>query len=505
MSISEVAEDNVLLRTKGVGKAFPGVIALDDVSIAVHRGEVHGLVGKNGAGKSTLIKIISGIYAPDAGQVYFDGAEYSTISPSEAHSLGIQVVPQEQQFQPYLTVAENFFVGNWPTTRTGLVDIREMRARTKEALDELQVDISTEALAGELPLVQRQILAVAKAIFSKAKLIILDEPTPPLTLAEVELLFRYVRELASRGTTFIYISHYMNEIFDVCDRVSVLRNGKLIHTGSTSELSAPQLVEHMIGKAISYQPKRRVTIGDVALRAEQLSSEGRFYDVNLSLRQGEIVGLTGLLGCGSHELAKALCGIVPISGGHIEVAGNLVEIKSPEGALREGIALIPEDRRKLGLILNMPIHSNINLSVLKRLVNRFGFIRNSLAMERARHYVSILGIATPSLSQEVKFLSGGNQQKVVVARLLNAEPRILVMLDPTAGIDVEAKAEIHKLMGRLVDDGLSILFLSSDINEMIDISDRILVMYQGQIVTEYEGHEASRHKILVASEGMMEA
>ena len=505
MSPSVIEQDGVLLEAHGIGKTFPGVVALDDVSIMVHRGEVHGLVGKNGAGKSTLIKIISGIYAPDAGRVCFDGVEYGTISPGEARSLGIQVVPQEQQFQPYLTVAENFFVGNWPKTPAGLVDVREMHARTKEALAQLQVDISTEALAGELPLVQRQILAIAKAIFSKAKLIILDEPTPSLTQAEVELLFRYVRELASRGTTFVYISHYLNEIFEVCDSVSVLRNGKLVHSGSTSELTAPQLVEHMIGKAIDHQQsKRHVTLGDDVLTTEGLTSPGRFYDVNLSLRKGEVVGLAGLLGCGSHELAKALCGLAPISSGRMEVIGKSVEITSPEVALREGIAFLPEDRRELGLILNMPVHANINLSVLKRLVNRFGLIRDSSAMEKARRYVSMLRIATPSLSQEVRFLSGGNQQKVVVARLLNAAPRILVMLDPTAGIDVEAKAEIHKLMGRLADDGLSILFLSSDINEMIEISDRILVMHQGRIVAEYDHQEASRRKILVASEGMME-
>lgn len=504
MSTVEIAGDDIILATKNICKEFPGVIALENVSVTVHRGEVHGLVGKNGAGKSTLIKIISGVYEPDTGSVWFNGTEYSTISPGEGHSLGIQVVPQEQQFQPYLTVAENFYIGEWPKTPVGFVDTREMHARAKEALSQLNVDISTEVLVGELPLVQRQILAIAKAIFSKAKLIILDEPTPPLTSSEIELLFRYVRELADQGTTFIYISHYLNEIFEVCDQVSVLRNGKLVYSGYTKDLTSPQLVEYMIGKSISFPERRSVESGDTILKADGLSSQNRFYDVNLSLRRGEIVGLTGLLGCGSYELAKALCGLVPLTGGHLEVAGKSVKITSPEEALQNGIALIPEDRRELGLILSLPVFENINLSVLKRLVNRFGLIRNSMVMNRARHYVSLLNIVTPSLSQEVRYLSGGNQQKVVIARLLNADPRILVMIDPTAGIDIEAKAEIHRLMGRLAKDGISILFLSSDINEMIDITDRILVMHQRRIVKEYSHNEVSRHKVLVASEGLME-
>jgi len=494
----------ILLEALNIKKAFPGVVALDDVSFSVKRGEVHGLVGKNGAGKSTLIKIISGIYTPDEGVIHYNGLEFGSISPGEALSLGIQVVPQEQQFQPYLTVIENFFVGHWPTTKMGFVNTKEAKRKTKEALSQLDIDIPAERLVGDLSLVQRQILAIAKAIFSNAKLVILDEPTPSLTLSEVDQLFGYVKDLANKGTTFIYISHYLNEVFEVCDRVSILRDGLLVNTSPTEDLSTPQLVEHMIGGTVDLVPERTSNIGEEVLKASSLADHGHFHDVNLSLHRGEIVGIAGLLGCGSFELAKALFGVIPLTGGRIKIDGKEVHINSPEGAINNGIALVPEDRRGLGVILGMTVEENINGSILKRLVNKFGLLQKKLERERASKYVDLLGIATPSLNQEVMFLSGGNQQKVVVSRLLNTEPRILLMLDPTAGIDVEAKAEIHKIMGQLAADGMSILFLSSDIDEILDMSDRILIMHDGMIIKEYPRQEVNKHQIMVASEGFPE-
>ncbi len=494
----------ILLEALGIKKSFPGVTALDDVSFTLKRGEVHGLVGKNGAGKSTLIKIISGIYTPDEGEIHYDGFEYSSISPGEALSLGIQVVPQEQQFQPYLTVIENFFVGNWPTTKMGLVNTKEAKRVTKQALSQLDIHIPAERLVGDLTLVQRQILAIAKAIFSNAKLIILDEPTPSLTSSEIDQLFGYVKDLASKGTSFIYISHYLNEVFEVCDRVSILRDGMLIHTSPTEELTTPQLVEHMIGGTVDLVPERSTNIGEEIFNVESLSDHSHFHDVSFSLRRGEIVGIAGLLGCGSFELAKALFGVIPITSGRIEIDGEKVRINSPEAALNSGIALVPEDRRGLGVILGMSVAENINGSILKRLVNKLGLLQPKLEREHANKYIELLGIATPSINQEVMSLSGGNQQKVVVSRLLNAEPRILIMLDPTAGIDVEAKAEIHKIMGQLAAEGMSILFLSSDIDEILDMSDRILIMHEGLIIKEYPRQGVNKHQIMVASEGFSE-
>jgi ribose transport system ATP-binding protein len=486
-----------------MSKAFPGVIALDDVDLTVRKGEVHGLVGKNGAGKSTLIKIISGIYTPDQGKIFYDGNELSNLTPIEAHNRGIQVVPQEQQFQPHLNVSENMFVGSWLKGKLGFVDFPEMDRQTEAALAKLNINIPVSRLARDLTVMQRQLIAIAKAIFMNAKLIILDEPTPALTLAETKILFRFIRDLASQGISFIYISHYLNEVFEVCDCVSVMRDGHMVHTADVCTLSTSQLVEFMIGKAVDSTITRQVDPGNNVLQVTGLTSIGSFSDVSFSLAKGEILGITGLMGCGSFELAKSLFGLVPLDSGEIRVEEKLVKISNPENALKNGIALLPEERRSLGLIVNMAVDFNINLSNLQQLTNNAGFIDETKFSSVARKYVDMIGISTPSLIQEVKFLSGGNQQKVVVSRLMNTNPRILVMLDPTAGIDVEAKAEIHRLMDKLTQKGLSILLLSTDLDELLTLSDRVLVMHQGKIVSEYKGIEATKHNILMASEGIV--
>lgn len=493
-----------LLEVKNIRKIFPGVKALDDVSLSVRQGEVHGLVGKNGAGKSTLIKIISGIYTPEEGKIVFDGREYKKLIPSEARALGIQLVPQEQQFQPYLTVAENLYIGGWPTNKTGFVNFKEMKKRAKEAFAQLGITIPVERMAGDLPLVQRQIIAIARAIFLDSKLIILDEPTPSLTATETEILFKFVRELAKKGITFIYISHYLNEVFAVCDSVSVMRNGKIIHTGPIGDIDGPQLVEFMIGKVVDKALQRKSRIGNVALRVENLSSYDRFTDVTFSLHKGEILGLTGLMGCGAFELAKALFGLYPLEKGQIAREGKVIQIHKPEDAYNEKIAFLPDDRRALGLILQLPVDSNINLSTLTKTTNRFGFIMENAFREIAKKYVQMLRIDTPTIIQEVRYLSGGNQQKVVVSRLLNTSPDVLVMLDPTAGIDVEAKAEIHRLMDDLTKEGMAILLLSTDMDELLALSDKVLVMHQGRLVREFSHKEAYIKKILEASEGILE-
>jgi ribose transport system ATP-binding protein len=486
-----------------MSKAFPGVIALDDVDLTVRKGEVHGLVGKNGAGKSTLIKIISGIYTSDQGKIFYDGNELSNLTPIEAHNRGIQVVPQEQQFQPHLNVSENMFVGSWLKGKLGFVDFPEMDRQTEAALAKLNINIPVSRLARDLTVMQRQLIAIAKAIFMNAKLIILDEPTPALTLAETKILFRFIRDLASQGISFIYISHYLNEVFEVCDCVSVMRDGHMVHTADVCTLSTSQLVEFMIGKAVDSTITRQVDPGNNVLQVTGLTSIGSFSDVSFSLAKGEILGITGLMGCGSFELAKSLFGLVPLDSGEIRVEEKLVKISNPENALKNGIALLPEERRSLGLIVNMAVDFNINLSNLQQLTNNAGFIDETKFSSVARKYVDMIGISTPSLIQEVKFLSGGNQQKVVVSRLMNTNPRILVMLDPTAGIDVEAKAEIHRLMDKLTQKGLSILLLSTDLDELLTLSDRVLVMHQGKIVSEYKGIEATKHNILMASEGIV--
>lgn len=493
-----------ILKVKEIEKYFAGVIALNKISTEIIRGEVHGLVGKNGAGKSTLIKIISGIYTPDYGKIIFEDKEFDSLSPSLARTLGIQIVPQEQQFVPYLTVAENFFLGSWPKSKAGFIDFKLARRITQEALAKLKINIPTQRLAKDLTVVQRQLLSIAKAIFSDAKLIILDEPTPSLTENDIALLFGFIREFAKNGITFIYISHYLNEIFDVCDSLTVLRDGQLVHTGSVKDISSSKLIELMVGKAITKIKKQQVTFGTEIIKVSNLSSTGNFNDISFSIRKGEIIGIAGLLGCGSYELLKTLFGLNSLDKGSIEINGKKVHINTPEVALSYGIALLPEERRSMGLILGQSVESNISLSILKRLTNKIGLIKQSKIRDIAKHFVKILNIKTPSLIQEVRYLSGGNQQKVIVSRLLNTKPKLLVMLDPTAGIDVEAKEEIHKIMQELTSQEISILFLSSDLDELIDLSNRIFVMHNGKIIKEFKEIEADRHNIQIASEGFME-
>jgi ABC-type sugar transport system ATPase subunit len=359
-------------------------------------------------------------------------------------------------------------------------------------------------MASDLTLVQRQIIAIARAIFLEAKLIILDEPTPALTANETNMLFRFVRELASQGITFIFISHYLNEVFEVCDRVSVLRDGRLIHTDDVKNMTAPRLVEYMIGKTVESNISREAAQAEVMFAASRLTSFGTFADISFSINRGEILGITGLMGCGSFELAKSLFGLYPLDSGEIKMDNKTLRVSSPWEALENGIALLPDERRALGLVVSQPVDFNINLSNLKQLTNKLGFIDENKFTDIAARFVKLIGISTPSLIQEVRFLSGGNQQKVVVSRLLNTKPKILVLMDPTAGIDVEAKAEIHRLMDRLTKEGLSILLLSTDLDELLNLSDRVLVMHQGRMVKEFHRKEATKHTILVASEGISE-
>jgi len=504
MVVSNSIQNKPFLAVNHISKTFPGVIALEDVSIEIGHGEVHGLIGKNGAGKSTLIKIVSGLYTPDQGEIHFDGQSYTSLDPAQARSLGIQVVPQEQQFQPHLNVAENMFVGSWPTNRLGFVKFREIERQTEEALAKLNIDISVSTLAKNLTLVQRQIVAIARAIFLNAKLIILDEPTPALTATETELLFEFVRDLADKGISFIYISHYLNEVFEVCDTVSVLKNGQLVHTDEVKNLTPQGLVGHMVGKKVEGSIVRKDSFQETVLELDSFTSYGTFNDISFSIRKGEITGLTGLMGCGAFELAKSLFGLFPLDAGNIVINEKLIKTDTPWVALDNGIALLPDDRRALGLVLDLPVASNINLSNLGKLTNRYGFVNEKKQNEIAKKYVKLLDISTPSLIQEVRFLSGGNQQKVVVSRLLNTDPKVLVMMDPTAGIDVEAKAEIHRLMDRLTEDGLSILLLSTDMDELLNLSDRVLIMHKGKLVKEYLRETATKENILVASEGIIE-
>ena len=505
MANNKVIQEDNLLEVKNIQKFFPGVTAVDGVSISIRRGEVHGLVGKNGAGKSTLINIISGIYEPNAGKIVFDGTEYYSLSPWKAKNLGIQVVPQEQQFQPYLSVAENLFIGSWPTTDTGFINFKEVKRVAKESLAKLNIDIPVERLAKDLTLYQRQIVAIARAIFLEARLIILDEPTPSLTATETKLLFSFVHNLAKKGITFIYISHYLNEVFEICERVSVLRDGQLIHSGLVDKLNAPQLIEFMIGKAIENSTIRKSSHGDEVLRVKNLTSYRQFSDISFSIHKGEILGVTGLLGCGAFDLAKSLFGLYPLEFGTIIVEDKEIKITSPEIALKYGVALLPDERRALGLIVGMPVDANINLSILNKLTNKLGLIQKNKFKDIARKYIELLKIDTPTMIQEVRFLSGGNQQKVVVSRLLNTNPKVLVMMDPTAGIDVEAKVEIHKLMNKLTNEGMAILLVSTDMDELLGLSDRVIVMHQGRVVKEFARKVATRHNILEASEGIVEA
>ncbi|PRH88185.1 D-xylose ABC transporter ATP-binding protein [Labrys okinawensis] len=475
-----------------ISKSFSGVKVLRDVNFDVRPGEVHALLGENGAGKSTLIKVIAGVHQPDTGTLTVGGESVRFTSPRHARRHGIATVYQELLLFPELTVAENIFLGNAPRQKWGGLDWSAMRLKARQLLDSLDShDLDVDAKVGTLSVANRQRVEIAKALSQDARLLIMDEPTAALVEADVRRLMSVVKKLRERGVAIIYVSHRMPEIFELADRVTVLRDGIYIGTRDISEVTEASLVSMMVGRSIEQLfPKVEAPLGEVALELRDVSFGRKVQNISLSLRAGEILGLAGLIGSGRTELALTVFGITPASTGEILVNGRRVTIDGPRAARDLGIAYVPEDRGSQGLVRPMTIRENVSMAVLDKMSNGFA-IRFGDEIRRSVEAIKRLGIRTRGPEQVVGELSGGNQQKVVLAKWLEANPRILIMDEPTRGIDVGAKAEIYALMGRLVQQGVAILMISSELPEVLGMSDRVLVINGGRLVAEFDRAQAT--------------
>lgn len=499
-----------LLELHHISKAFPGVKALDDVQFDVQAGEVHALLGENGAGKSTLIKIISGVYKPNEGEMHLDGEPIQFNSPREAQEKGIATIYQELSLFPELTVAENIFLGHTPSRRVGLlrrIDWQAMRSEAARLLASLNIhDLDVNRNVGSLSVGNRQRVEIAKALSFNARILIMDEPTAALTETDVEQLFDIVRLLRERGVGIIYISHRLNEVFELADRVTVLRDGKYIGTKEVSETNEDDLIGMMVQRSIdNLFPKMEGPIGEPVLQVRHLHRPPLAHDVSFEVRAGEIVGLAGLVGSGRSELAQTIFGLTPAQSGEILLNGKRVHIRHPSDAVRMGIAYAPEDRGTQGLVKQMTIRENVSLAVL-RSIARGPFISSRREHDLARQAIKQLSIRAYSTEQIVNKLSGGNQQKTVVSKWLSSAPHLLIMDEPTRGIDVGTKAEIHRLMSELaVKQRLAILMISSELPEILGMSDRVLVMREGRLVAEFTRTEATQEKIAAAMMGAQES
>ena len=492
----------LLLEMRGIHKSFPGVNALDDVALEVGPGEVVGLVGENGAGKSTLIKILSGCYRADAGETDFDGRRLGRYSPHEAQRLGIAVIYQEFNLAPPLSVAENVFVGRQPRTRLGTVAFGRMRADTQRILDSLELPLDARRPVASLSVAEQQMVEIAKAISFQAKLIVMDEPTAALTKRETAKLFDLVRRLNGQGVAVIYISHRLEEVFTVAGRVVVLRDGRNAGELPIAEATIERIVRLMVGRELGEMfRKEAIALGEPALEVHGLSrATSRVRGVSLTVRAGEIVSLAGIVGAGRTEIARAVFGVDRPDAGEVRVAGQPVAVRCPRDAIRAGMGLVTENRKEQGLFLMLAVRENMASAGLDRL-SRLGFVQFRAERGLVGSMIEQLRIRTPSQEQRVEFLSGGNQQKVVLARWLALRPRVLILDEPTRGIDVGAKAEIYALMGELARQGVGILMISSELPEVLGMSDRILVVREGTIAGELSRAEATQEAIMRLATG----
>ncbi|MBM3237980.1 sugar ABC transporter ATP-binding protein [Candidatus Poribacteria bacterium] len=486
-----------ILRIIDITKDYPGVRALDGVKLEVKRGEVHALVGENGAGKSTLIKILSGAVRKDEGDIFFDGANVEINSPQESQRLGISVIYQEFNLVPHLSVSENIFLGREMTrTPLGILHRKQEARKAEEILARLGVKLDPRTPVNRLSVAQQQIVEIAKVLCADAKLIAMDEPSSALTEREIESLFTLIEKLKSEGVSIIYISHRIDEVFQIADRVTVLRDGRWIGTFSVENISKDGLIEMMVGRKLNEEfPTRQTTIGKELLSLKGVTRKGIIEDISFELREGEILGITGLMGSGRTEVVRAIFAADEIDEGDIYLDGNKVKIKSPIDAIKMGISLLTEDRKAYGLILDMTVRENITLASLKNL-SKFYVIKRHQEREAADRFINELRIKTPSREQTTGNLSGGNQQKVVLSKWLLANSRVVIFDEPTKGIDVGAKVEIYNLMNQLAESGVGIIMISSELPEILGMSDRIIVMYEGRIKAELSAENATQTQIM---------
>ncbi|MFB6977324.1 sugar ABC transporter ATP-binding protein [Streptomyces scopuliridis] len=493
-----------VLALKDVSKSFGAVRALRDVSLQLFPGEAHALAGENGAGKSTLIKTLAGVHRPDAGEVVLDGETVVFHGPADARDAGIAVIYQEPTLFPDLSIAENIFMGRQPRRALGRIDRRAVRDTTTALMKRLGVELDPDRPARGLSIADQQIVEIAKALSFDARVLIMDEPTAALTGSETARLFSVVRTLRAEGAAILFISHRLEEIFALCQRVTTLRDGRWISSEPLAGLTEDDLVRSMVGRDLGeLYPKQAADVGEIALAVRRLTREGVFRDISFEVRRGEIVALAGLVGAGRSEVAQAVFGVDRADAGEVVVDGRALPAGSPTAAMDAGLALVPEDRRQRGLVMDMSIERNIALTGLDRL-GRGGMVRRVLERGRAADWAVRLQLKYNRLADPVGVLSGGNQQKVVLAKWLATDPAVLIVDEPTRGIDVGTKAEVHRLLSSLAAEGLAVLMISSDLPEVLGMADRVLVMHEGRLTAEIPRAEATEESVMAAATGRNE-
>src|SRR5579884_1347125 len=494
-----------VIELAGITRSFGAVQALRGVDLTLYSGEVHALVGENGAGKSTLVKILAGIHRPDAGIIKIDGQEVELHNPVQSRQAGIAVIHQEPTLFPDLNVAENVFMGRHPRDRFGRVDWKRMYQEVERLFASLDVRLNVYTPVQGLSVADQQLVEIAKALSLNSRVLIMDEPTAALSAHEVQQLFAIARQLRERGVAILFVSHRLEEIFELADRVTVLRDGMRVATAPVAELTTQQIIRQMVGRELEMlYPKSEVEAGEVVLDVRGLMRKGVFENISFQVRRGEIVGFAGLVGAGRTEVARVIFGIDRADAGEIRIDGKPVRISSPKEAMKHGIAYVPEDRHQHGLIMDFSIVRNMTLPILLRQANVLGLMNYRREREIAKDYSTQLHVRSSGIDQLVKALSGGNQQKVVLAKWLITDPKVLILDEPTRGIDVGSKAEVHRIISELASKGLAIILISSDLPEVLAMADRVLVMHDGRITAEFTHADATQERVMFAATGQDE-
>lgn len=490
---------DILVSMEGIEKSFPGVHALNQCRFELRAGEVHALLGENGAGKSTMMKVLAGIYAPDAGRILYKGKEVTIAGPRAAQALGISMIHQELNLMPHLTLAQNVFIGREP--RRGVrfwLNEGALNAQTEQLFQSMHLNLDPRTKVADLTVAKQQMVEIAKALSYNSAVLIMDEPTAALTETEIDELFRMINQLRERGVGIVYISHRLEEIKRICDRITIMRDGRYINTVGAQDVTIDQIISMMVGRTI-YESAPEVPASpnqETVLEVKGVNRAGVLKDINFTLKKGEILGFAGLMGAGRTEVARAVFGADRIDSGEIYVQGRWAQIKTPRDAVRYGIGYLSEDRKRYGLALGMDVESNVVLAAFKKFFGRLGWVNRSKTRSTAQQYVETLAIKTPTIQQRVRNLSGGNQQKVVIGKWLTADTNILIFDEPTRGIDVGAKSEIYKLLNDLAHQGKSIIMISSELPEILRMSHRIVVMCEGRITGELSAAEATQEGIM---------
>ncbi len=492
----------LLLKMEGISKTFPGVIALDKVNMDLNRGEVHAIVGENGAGKSTLMKILSGIYQPDNGKLIYKGRHTVIHGPHDAQNKGICIIHQELNLASHLTVAQNIYLGREPM-KYGILDERKLNNMAAEILDLLHLDIKPTTIVNELGVSKQQMVEIAKALSVKSEVLIMDEPTSALSEAEIDELFRIIHSLKKEGVGIFYISHRLEELKHIVDRISVLRDGHYIGTWDYGQLTLDEIIAKMVGRSLKDKfPKRDHQIGEKLFEVKKLHRKGILNNISFQLHKGEVLGIAGLMGAGRTEVARAIFGADPKDEGTIILEGREISTNNPVAAIKEGIAYLSEDRKRDGLALNLQVDQNVTLANVNSVSNGWGVISKHKERVIADKFVNDLRIKTPSLEQQVIYLSGGNQQKIVIAKWLCRNSKVIIFDEPTRGIDVGAKFEVYELINSLAAEGAGIIMISSELPEILGMSDRIIVLHEGEITGQLDISEATQERILNLATGL---